>query len=102
MTTGTLALIRWRKNLILTLEGTLSYKCTLAVIFWWKNVLIWQRGERNAIYLLRYDASIKIKEVEKGSAVVVWYREDYLRESNSQLKDNDVYRKLKGDGKILS
>ena len=74
----------------------------LSCYLWWKNVLIWQRGERNAIYLLRDDASINIKEADKGSAVVVWYRKDYLRESNSQLSDNGVYRKLKGDGKILS
>ena len=54
------------------------------------------------MYLLRDDASINIKEADKGSPVVVWYRKDYLRESNSQISDNDVYRKLKGDGKILS
>ena len=59
-------------------------------------------GKKCYMYLLRDDASINIKEADKGSAVVVWYRKDYLRESNSQISDNDVYRKLKGDGKILS
>ena len=29
--------------------------------------------------------------------MVVWDREDYLREANSQLSDKDVYREIKGD-----
>ena len=37
------------------------------------------KGERNALYFLRDDASIVIKEADKGSAVVVWDREDYLK-----------------------
>ena len=36
-------------------------------------------------------------ENDKGSAVVVWSREEYLREANSQLSDNDVYWEVKGD-----
>ena len=55
------------------------------------------KGERNALYLLRDDPAIIIKEPDKGSAVVVQDREDYLREANSQLSDKDVYREVKGD-----
>ena len=55
------------------------------------------KGERNALYLLRDDPSIIIKEADKGSAVVVWDREDFSREANSQLSDKDVYREIKGD-----
>ena len=55
------------------------------------------KGERNALHLLRDDASIIIKEADKGSAVLVWGREDYLREANSELSDKDVYREIKGD-----
>ena len=29
--------------------------------------------------------------------MVVWDREDYLREANIQLSDKDVYREVKGD-----
>ena len=47
--------------------------------------------------MLRDDPSIIIKEAEKGSAVVVWDRQDYLREANSQLSDQDVYREVKRD-----
>ena len=55
------------------------------------------KGERNALYLLRNDPSIIIKEADKGSDVVVQDREDYLREAYSQLSDKDVYREVKGD-----
>ena len=44
------------------------------------------KGERNALYLLHDDASIIIKEADNGSAVVVWDREDYLREANLVTK----------------
>ena len=69
---------------ILSLDGKISYS----------NLT---KGERNALYLLRDDPSIIIKEADKGSAVVVWDREDYLREANSQLSDKDVYREVKCD-----
>ena len=55
------------------------------------------KGERNILYLLRDDPSITIKEADKGSAVVVWDKEDYLKEANSQLSDKDIYREVKGD-----
>ena len=62
---------------IFSLDGKISYS----------NLT---KGERNALYLLRDDPSIIIKETDKGSAVVEWDREDYLREANSQLSDKDV------------
>ena len=52
---------------------------------------------RNALYFLRDDASIIVKESNKRSAVVVWEREDYLQEANSQLSHKDIYREVKGD-----
>ena len=57
---------------ILTLDEKISYS----------NLT---KGERNTLYLLRDDPFIIIKEAGKESAVVVWDREDYLREANSQL-----------------
>ena len=61
-------------------------------------------GERNALYLPCDDPSIIIKEADKGLAVVVWDRADYLREANSQLSGKDVYREVKGKmmQKVLS
>ena len=35
-------------------------------------------GERQAIYSLKDDSSIIIKEADKGFGIVVWYREDYI------------------------
>ena len=55
------------------------------------------KGERQAIYSLRDDTSIIIKEADKGSGIVVWDREDYLAEARTQLKDKDVYQELKGN-----
>ena len=49
------------------------------------------------MYLLRDDPSFTITEAEKGSAMAVWDSEDYLREANSQLSDQDVYWEFKGD-----
>ena len=47
--------------------------------------------------MLRDDPSIIIKG-EKRSAVAVWDRKNYLRETNSQLSDK-VYREGKRDTK---
>ena len=41
------------------------------------------KGERDAIYSLKNDSSIIIKEADKGSAVVVWDRDDYLKQKNN-------------------
>ena len=55
------------------------------------------REEREALKTLRDDTSIVIKEADKGSAVVVWDREDYLKEADRQLKDPSVYQEMSGD-----
>ena len=38
------------------------------------------KEERDALYSLRDDSTIIIKGADKGSVVVVWDREDYLKE----------------------
>ena len=55
------------------------------------------RDERNAFKQPKNDRSIVIKEADKGPGVVVWDREDYLTEAESQLTDPEVYEELKGD-----
>ena len=55
------------------------------------------KEERQAIYSLRDDTSIIIKDADKGSGIVVWDRERYLAEARTQLKDKDVYQELKGN-----
>ena len=41
------------------------------------------KGERDAVYSLKNDNSIIIKEADKGPAVVVWDREGYLKEAKN-------------------
>ena len=55
------------------------------------------KAEREALKNLQKDTSIVIKGADKGSAVVVWDREDYLREAESQLSDKNVYEEISGD-----
>ena len=40
---------------------------------------------------------IIIKPGDKGSAVVVWSKNDYLLEASNQLSDTSVYLKCVGD-----
>ena len=53
------------------------------------------KSEREALKNLSEDKSIIIKPADKGSAVVVWDREDYIKEAQKQLDDQNVYRKVK-------
>ena len=59
---------------------------------WYFNLA---KGERNALYSLRDDTSITIKEDDKGSDAVICVREDYLAESKKQLADKEVYEELR-------
>ena len=59
------------------------------------------KEERNALYTLRDDPTIIIKGAEKGSAVVVWDGEDYLKEASKQLENKDVYEEVQNDPSIL-
>ena len=55
------------------------------------------REERQAIKSLKEDPNIVIKSADKGSAVVVWDREDYLQEASNQLGDTSTYEEVFGD-----
>ena len=46
------------------------------------------------MYSLKDDPSIIIKGAVKGSVVVVWNREDYLKEAYRQLDDKEVYEQV--------
>ena len=50
------------------------------------------REERQAMYNLKNDQSIVIKEADKGSAVVIWDKKDYLMEAEKQLSCNKTYK----------
>ena len=55
------------------------------------------KEEREALKNLSQDKLIVIKEVEKGSAVVVWDINDYLQEADQQISDKDVYEEVTGE-----
>ena len=48
------------------------------------------------------DRSISIKQEDKGSCVVVWCRDDYIKEANKQLKDKTIYKDVNLKETILS
>ena len=49
--------------------------------------------EREALHSLKYDDQIIIKPADKGSAVVVWSKDDYLLEASNKSSDTNVYQK---------
>ena len=59
------------------------------------------KEERNALYNLRDDPTIIIKGADKGSEVVLWDRDDYLKEASKQLEDKDVYEEVQNDPSTL-
>ena len=46
------------------------------------------------MYSLKDDISIIIKGADKGSVVIVWDREDYLKEAYRQLDNKEVYEQI--------
>ena len=59
------------------------------------------KSERKALYDLKNDKSIVIKSADKGSPVVVWDREDYIKEAEKQLSDEQVYEEVSNDAAPL-
>ena len=57
--------------------------------------------ERQALYDLKNDKNIDITGADKGSAVVAWDREDYIKEAEKQLGDSDIYEELPDDPEPL-
>ena len=56
-----------------------------------------KKDERDALHSLMSDDELIIKPADKGSAVVVWSKHDYLLEAKSQLNNTKVYEKWKGN-----
>ena len=52
------------------------------------------REEWNAIGSLADDRNIIIKKADKGSFIVIWGRNDYLKEAEKQLSDKKVYQEM--------
>ena len=54
------------------------------------------------MYSLRDGPSIIFKFVDKGSVVVVWDIEDYLKETYRQLDDKEVYEQVPDGPSVLA
>ena len=50
---------------------------------------------------MKNDKNIVIKGADKGSAVVVWDKEDCIEEAEKQLGDSDVYEEVPDDPEPL-
>ena len=59
------------------------------------------REERSALYNLKNDKNIVIKSADKGSAVVVWDRNDCIKEAEKQLGDKEIYEEVCNDPEPL-
>ena len=59
------------------------------------------REERNELHNLKNDKNIVIKSADKGSAIVVWDRDDYIKEDEKQIVDKDTYEEVCNDIKTL-
>ena len=46
---------------------------------------------------MRNNTSIIIEEADKGSGVVLWNRQDYLKEAEKQHNDKETYEELSSD-----
>ena len=53
------------------------------------------------MYHLKNGQSIVIQEVDKGSAVVMWDKKDYLMEAEKQLSCKETYEELSSDPSFL-
>ena len=52
------------------------------------------KKELESVRTLADDRNIVIKKADKGSCVVIWDRNDYITEAESQLKNELVYKKV--------
>ena len=55
------------------------------------------KKEHEVMKELMNDCIIIIKPAEKGSGIVIWDKQGYLRECENQLTDMDVHEKVEGD-----
>lgn len=77
-----------QKDIITTFEKRLPVRSNLG------------SDEREALKSLSEDSGIVIKPADKGGAVVILNKNDYLKEGQRQLTDKTFYRKLAADPTI--
>ena len=60
------------------------------------------KEEWDAIRSLADDRNIVIKRADKGSCVVIWHRNDYVKGAEIQLSNQNVYKSFGFKNKILT
>ena len=60
------------------------------------------KEEWDGIRSLNDDRNIVLKRADKGSCVVIWDRNDYVQEAETQLSNQNVYKSVEFKGKILT
>ena len=55
------------------------------------------KKEREAMKELMNDCNIIIKPADRGNEIVIWDKQDYLRECENQLTDMNISEKVEGD-----
>ena len=88
---------RNKDTVIKTYLSSLEERLLLAIDISSKRINNFTKEELNALYNLRDDPTIIIK----GAAVVVWDRDDYLKEAFKQLEDKDFYEEAQNDPSTL-
>ena len=58
-------------------------------------------GEQGALFDLKNVKTIVIKGADKGSAVVVWNRDDYIQEAEKQVGVKEIYEEVSTDPQPL-
>ena len=64
-------------------------------------VCILTREDQSALHNLKNDKNIVIKSADKGSAVVFWDKDDYIKEAEDQLGYKDIYEEVRNDPRSL-
>ena len=88
---------RNKDTVIKTYLSSLEERLLLAIDISSKRINNLTKEELNALYNLRDDPTIIIK----GAAVVVWDRDNYLKEAFKQLEDKDFYEEAQNDPSTL-
>eukprot|EP00795_Rhopilema_esculentum_P014500 gene14500-biopygen4278 len=89
-----------KNNLVLENYLSLVENEVLSVSPEGKNFSNLSPSELSSLDKLKCDKDIIIKEADKGSAVVVWDRGDYIMEANRQLDDRQVYEEVEVDPSV--
>ena len=91
------------KNVIIFIQTILSFVLSRKIIlrFILRDSTISLKMKEMQRITLKDDKSLIIKGANKGAAVIVWDDEDYLKETNKQLEDRQVYLEVPNNSSAL-